>query len=440
MPVFKLKFFWKILLCCGLIWLEANAVFAQQAKLNGRVSDAKTALPVEGVSIRLGASNKTAVTDKDGSFSMQTDTVLEGQTLIFSHVGYEKFSLKLARGQTEISVKLTPKANTLSEVTISASKKLKPAKVRPETVLDFAITHDRLFVLGWESGQKNPTLQVLNLYNDSLLMNCRLPVYAEKLFVDCLENLHVLTESHVYQVLSDSISLSLYPPETKIAFEQQLRPCLATDDRNVYIRRDVNKGIIVNFYAINQQIHEIKLFRTVDDEAVLTMQRSEGRFQFFRNLPDEEAKYVNAARLERRAARNIEFAQKVIFEAPYVPLLKIGKQMCLFDHVNGEIEFYANDSLNRVLPVNYHLQPNWDQQIVVDKALEKAYALFRKNGLPELKLLNLETGELMNSYKLDNPFAENITVHHGQVYFLYKDPAKNMRQFLYKAPLNALEN
>ncbi|MBK0403684.1 carboxypeptidase-like regulatory domain-containing protein [Adhaeribacter sp. BT258] len=430
MPVLKRSAFWGLL---SFLLLAGQVAYGQKVTLNGRVLDAKTALPVESVSIQLNDSGETAVTNASGSFSMQIDTVSAPPILTFSHLGYEKFTLQLKSGQTKITVNLTPKTSTLSEVKITASKKLKPAKVRPETVLDFAISQNQLFVLGWETGQKNPSLQILNLYNDSLIMNCRLPVTAEKLFVDCLENLHVLTENFVYQVLSDSASLALYPPEPKAAFEQYLRPCLTTDEKNAYFRQNINKGIIVSFYAVNQQTHETRLFRTVVDEAVITMQKEEKYYQKSKMLS-------GMYRTPRSAANNALFARQVMFEAPYVPLVKIGKQICLFDHVNGEISFYENDSLRRVLPVNYHLQPNWDKQIVVDKAQERTYVLFRKNGLPELKLLNLQTGELLNSYKLTNPFAGNISVHNGQVYFLYKDPAKNDRQFLYKSPLSPLQN
>ncbi|MFC5271043.1 carboxypeptidase-like regulatory domain-containing protein [Adhaeribacter terreus] len=420
--------------------LAVPVAFAQQKVLNGRVLDTKTALPIEGAVIQFSNAEKAIATDAKGSFSLPIDTVFAGQMLIISHLGYEKFTLKLKPGQANITVSLTPKTNTLSEVRITASKKLKPAKVRPETVLDFGITNDRLFVLGWETGQKNPTLQVLNLYNDSLLMNCRLPVYAEKLYVDCLENLHLLTANHAFQIYLDSVSLALYPPETKATFEQHLFPCLTTDNENAYFRRNINKGIIVSFYTVNRQSHETKLFRMVADEAVLTMQQSEARFQFFRSGQNGADPEMNMNRTAHTLENNIAFAQKVMFEAPYVPLLKIGKEICLFDHVNGEIEFYERDSLRRVLPVNYHLQPNWDKQILIDAPQEKAYVLFRKNGLPELRLLDLQTGELLSTYKLGHPFAEKISVHNGQVYFLYKDPAKNFRQFLYKAPLNALQN
>ena len=73
----------------------------------------------------------------------------------------------------------------------------------------------------------------------------------------------------------------------------------------------------------------------------------------------------------------------------------------------------------------------------MDAPQQKAYALFQKNGLYELKLLNLETGELETTYRISNPFAQKIRVQNGQVYFLYKDPKLLNRQFLFKAALSS---
>ncbi len=456
MPFFRLPFGKIFFLLCFLILWGSRESFAQKITLNGTVSDSKTGAPVSGVGTILSKSGKAAATDKQGSFLVPTDTIFPGETLIFSHVSYETLTVPVTPGQTRFMVTLTPKVNPLGEVSITAFRKLKPQKIRPETTLDYAITNNRLYLLGWEAKRKNLVLQVLHLETGEVLMQNRLPFLAENLFVDCLQNLHLLTEDKVYQVFTRSDSLALYPPNLRTEFDQHLKPCLAANGSFLYFSRDLKRGVIRSFYAVDQETKETKMLRTIQDEIVLSMQRGEQRFQFFKALQDDSRpdntvegpgpstnalmKAGKQARVARRTATSKAFAQKIMFEAPYLPLIQTGNQLALFDHVNGKIEFYKYDSLSRVLLINYQHQKDWAKQIVVDAAAEKTYALFQKNGLYELKHLNLETGELGRTYQISNPFASKISVHNCQVYFLYKDPGKNNRQFLYQAQLASGQN
>ncbi len=404
--------------------------------LSGKVVDAETQKPVPFAGVQLGNTVFRTTTGPDGTFSLKPGSVAANEVLIVSHIGYQQETVKLKPGQTNYILTLKPKNNTLSEVKITASKKLEPRKISPETVVDYTLINKRLFVLYWEKDQKNPSLKVLYALTDSLLLTCRLPVYATSLFVDCLDNLHLLTETAARQVYSDSVSLRLYPPAPRSEFERYLRPCLAEAGDNVYFRREQNKGIIASFLAVNQKTEAVKLLRTIRDEDVLAMQRGEASFQGRRSGGGDPE--MNMNRTPHTLENNIAFAQQFLFVPPYIPLLKVGKNICLFNHLQGNVEFYERDSLTTTLPVDYHRQPGWAKQLITDKVTASVYALFQRNGLYELKELDLNTGKLGAAYKIPHEFASGISVHNHTVYFLYKNPAKNLRQFLYKAPLKQL--
>lgn len=417
----------------GWLLSFAGPGYAQQITLNGRVSDAKTALPVEGVSVNLSPGRQVTVTSSKGTFTLKTDSVSAAATLTFSHLGYETFTVNLQPRQTQYHVKLLPKNNRIPEVTITALKKLNPAKLRPETVVDYALRGDQVFVLAWEKAQEKPSLLVLDRQTDSLQQHYRLPFYVESLFTDCLANVHLLTATQAYQLNSETDSLRFEPPHAREAFEQFILPCATATTQKIYFRKNINQGVVVSYFSVDRLTAETNRLQTVADEIVLTMQSNERRFQFFRAGAGDPSMSMN--RGPWSAGVNTSFAKKVMFEAPYVPLLKIGGQVCLFDHANGKLELYQNDSLTRTLPITYQLQKDFAREILVDAPEQKAYALFRKHGLAELKLLNLATGVTETTYRLSNPFAEKISVQNGQVYFLYKEPKQNSRQFLYKAPL-----
>lgn len=429
----------RIALIFLLLLFSGGRLFAQSGSviLTGKVVDAETRQPVPDAAVQLENTVLGTTSQTDGTFSIKTDSVPANAKLVVSHIGYQPGQMRIQPGQTNYRITLKPKINTISEVKITATRKLKPDLVQPETVVDYAIAGNRLFVLYWERGRKTPSLKMLDIQTDSLLINCHLRDYATALFTDCQENLHLLTAHTARVVQADSAAFRFYPPVVKADFERYLVPCLAEAGEHVYFRSNLNKGIITSFLAVNQRTEKVKLLRTIQDDAVLTMQQNEARFQKSRSGNGDPE--MNMNRTAHTAEHNATFAQQFLFVPPYIPLLKVGKAVCLFDHLHGNVEFYERDSLTNSLPVRYHLQNHWAQQLLTDKASTAVYPVFQRNGLYELRELNLNTGELGRTYKIPNVFASRITVHNKLVYFLYKDPAKGLRQFLYKAPLEIQE-
>lgn len=81
---------------------------AQQQKLTGTVTDAKTGEPLPGVNITIEGTTMGTITDVDGNFSI--DIQNNNAVLVFSYVGY-------------ISQKITPAGNTTLNVALEADIK-----------------------------------------------------------------------------------------------------------------------------------------------------------------------------------------------------------------------------------------------------------------------------------------------------------------------------
>lgn len=107
------------------VLLISSALFAsaQHISVQGRVLDVANKEPLPGAIIVLGDSLKTTVTDANGLF--QINDVAPGKyKLKIKFVGYENAEkeIKISDGQTvSISVSLSPKTNSLSEVNIFGS-------------------------------------------------------------------------------------------------------------------------------------------------------------------------------------------------------------------------------------------------------------------------------------------------------------------------------
>jgi outer membrane cobalamin receptor len=103
-----------------MLFIIVKTSLAQGYSIHGRVSDAVTKLPLQGVMI--SASNKGTYTDEKGLYHLAFDSVPPIAT--FRLIGYQTQKITLAFSQKEISidVQLKPGNTNLEEVVVTASK------------------------------------------------------------------------------------------------------------------------------------------------------------------------------------------------------------------------------------------------------------------------------------------------------------------------------
>jgi len=85
--------------------------------VKGRVLNEKGE-PVEGVTITVKGTTKTAVTDANGEFLLAT--IEKDAVLVFTHVSMESFELKVS-GETELAINLKTKVSALGDVTVTVN-------------------------------------------------------------------------------------------------------------------------------------------------------------------------------------------------------------------------------------------------------------------------------------------------------------------------------
>ena len=120
----KYRYIVRILLLVSIFNFHFSNTHAQQGAtgLQGKVVDAVTGEAVPFVQIVFAGTLTGTSSDMDGKFSL---TNTEGHTSIsFRMMGYEPLTMKVERGkvQKRATVKLTPHAKTLGEVTVTAKR------------------------------------------------------------------------------------------------------------------------------------------------------------------------------------------------------------------------------------------------------------------------------------------------------------------------------
>lgn len=102
----------RIYLFALVLW--AFGLQAQNINIQGTVSEASSGLPLPGVSISVGGT-ATAATDLDGKY--QLNNLAAGQTVQFSYVGFQNFSITVSKSGT-FDIKLQEAVNALEEIVV----------------------------------------------------------------------------------------------------------------------------------------------------------------------------------------------------------------------------------------------------------------------------------------------------------------------------------
>lgn len=108
----------KKLLFCILLFTISTTVLAQT--YSGIVMDKETNEPLKYVSIGIVGKDVGTVSNDDGSFFFEIDDQFSQDSLLFSYIGYEAQSRRIAalnKNKQEI-IYLEPKSTLLSEVVV----------------------------------------------------------------------------------------------------------------------------------------------------------------------------------------------------------------------------------------------------------------------------------------------------------------------------------
>ena len=94
-----------------------NSVYSQIA-IKGKVIDATTNQPIQGVTVSTSGDRSNAITDKNGNFTIHTAS--DQDSIRFTSVGYSTNSIAASRA--ELFILLSPAFANLNEIVVSGSR------------------------------------------------------------------------------------------------------------------------------------------------------------------------------------------------------------------------------------------------------------------------------------------------------------------------------
>jgi len=389
--------------------------------------------PIENVSVYVNDSLLIAITDENGCF---TYTHAEaGLRLRFAHMAYEPtyYTIK-AEDQSgkPINIRIKTRNHELLEVQVTANAPQIAFDNPVMSILDYVICDDGIYMIAYR--RRNSALLHLSFDMDTLH---ELKISSEYKYIikDFYGFVHVVSDDKVCQVgfsgwsEGEKREMFLHPPMAISKFYELFSPIITASDSVVITGRYVFFGLEQYFYCVTPTADTMyTLHHIVDEEQrddLLAMMRSKGG-------------------LDRYTTYMLSLYPKLNYI--YNPIYGIDNKFYLFAYTDCEVLIFdaVGNELERH-PLTFHMRKKWNGKIepdkrwkkkmMADEARKEFYTFFVDDGLYTIMHIDIETG--MASPVIDlrgYPFAEQLRVHDGMLYFLYPT-GNNHRRALYRVKL-----
>lgn len=341
-----------------------------------------------------------------------------------SFYGYETRYLKAS--ELKDTLQLTMDSRLLKGVTINSSRISSILNTENVTVLDYLVYDEYTLILYRDGSQKKLMTRQHDGSNNTFLIN---DINAKSLHEDCYGNVHILTKKEAFQIWIDD-ELHIVDQKPIDDFNTILAPCVAL----------IDSTFIISSYSEHRQKYTLAKKRKGDPQfkpffSSWDKQRTVAAEALYYEIiamyyavtdPTSNIILNNAwsGKMIELAFTDtlvmmIGFYEKNIARPTFVQSFKHNKDIMIFDVAFSTL--YTFDKNGKELHQT-PLQTDKNalpESILQDKATLKYYALDLEKGIYSISSINTENGAMETIFTLtEAPFAENIQVFDGRVYFL----------------------
>lgn len=405
-----------IFLPLALLLAVSTALNAQKYSISGKVTDAKTLLPITYANLSFTGTKTGCISDTYGNFSAKIDTL--PVYLVISHIGYDTRQVWLEKGMDGIDILLNPAPSLLKEVEISSSGKPEAFYKDDEySVLDYIVDNTFVYLLIFRYRLANAELLCKAENGDVLARSGLLPYKPARLFYDCLGYIHVLSADSAYQVYLRKDTL-LFPHRASLTkFNATLSDCkVATPDWLYFSKQSLDK-LAVSFYGINRKSGMRNELSVVADEYARRMLHRQPYDYYLMTM--DTLPCTNAEMVE------YSWVRKIQYKPNQSVLEKIGDTLAVFNTSTGGTDLYDQDgSFINHLDFKFIRSTNekWTGCILADPMTHNIYTTYYRNGLVNLYRINFSDADLSRVYVTDHSFPQRVMICNNYVYYLYDMP------------------
>lgn len=423
----------RVLILVAIVLLWQSTVSQGQVLITGRILDKTSGNPIGDVNIKLKNLPEGTTSSKEGTFSLKVKSL--PAILVISHVGYNSKMVEIAdQFANEIIIQLEKQTQELDEFIVTGTKLETLYKDDVYSVLDYEFLANDILMLVYKNSFFKE-LVLLNTLNDTITRLNSTDIKPISLYKDCFGTIHVLTRDVVYQLFYNGHQIELLYPTPLKEFEKFVYPCISKLNNQLYFRRYLFGNLMIEYFYAQEGDHQFYLLRRISDSLKTDLIKSnpyipillgssfyedlEDRFLNAGNYTSSEAQKALLDEI-RKAEVEERYLKSIIFTPVYTPLLEVNDTIAIFNYPEGQIEFYSpNNQLTRTVKINYNKDPDWVKEMIVDEVTNTVYCLFLNSGVYTIRKVNTQDGNLGQISKIYYPFAKEIKVSGGFVYYLY---------------------
>ena len=431
-----------------LISVSGVSIGQATHELRGTVLDAVSEKPLRDVHIGVQGTALGAVSDADGHFDLRLARTT-GVVLLVSRVGYADHEQRVEdRALTDgvrVVVRLSPTAVELPEAIIQ-----RPA---PEVVYqrddlhvgDYLTNDEGVWVLTYErpklvhradeQGRQVFREARLHLLDTTFTerYSIRLPTDVRRLRHDAKHRVIVEGVRCAWVAALRNGEVALEEISLQLLREQVLPWTDSIPGQLLGSNYDATFPAFSHFaFDLNDQ--DPRTICTVQDDFRMELFRSQYKYMSGHDkVVAMDLAVETGVDAEIIAGYMTGFHHDIYYKPPYAPLFVVRDTLCVFDHYKERIRRFLPDHTEvGAVPIGYHRERYWKTRLVQDRSSGAVYALFARNLRTWLREVDTRTGQLGPQRTLDDPFPEEVQVHGGHAYFIYRPYGSLQHRTLYR--------
>lgn len=424
------------------------ALRAQEDRLHGTVLDSLTGKPLQHVHV-VAEGRPSTTTDRPGQFSFPWNAD-DRLRLRLTLTGYAERTVVVERAAAEkesVRLLLVPDIDELGTVVVRPG----PQVVYQRTDLHvgaFHVNDDGLWVLAYDrpglwhrqedAGQqvlKNARLYLLDtLFQERAYIAIPGPVLALRHDHARRPIVEGAKEAWVAWSSGDSIVLATLSKET---LHTAVLPWTDSIPGRLLGNNLTATYPAFEHIAYDPAHDELRTICSVEDAHLVQLFRSQYKYMSGRDkvIAMDLEKETGIDR-EIHAGYMTAFHTDILYKVPYAPLFVVRDTLCVFDRYKGAIRRFTTALVpeGEVPFAEGKGRDRWSH-LVQDPASGTVYSVYEQGVHTWLRSVDVSTGAFGTITMLSHPFPEELQVHGGYAYYVYRTYGSLQRRTLYREAL-----
>ncbi|MBL7943912.1 MAG: carboxypeptidase-like regulatory domain-containing protein [Flavobacteriales bacterium] len=422
-----------------------------QYRVSGRVVDEKGNGPLASASVFIRNTQCGDLSDNDGRFSFECDKFGEKAQLVIRLLGYEEYVVELKPGQlTALEIELKERPTDLPPAVVRAVVVDTVWGSEELNVADFAFYGEGMMLLTYqkEDRWKRQEDRDVTLYSGAsvIWVGPDDSEYRGGVFDEPMVSLYdtypgaLFAKGHKknYEVVPHQGGLS-YIPVADSVFSNLVAPVVDTLKQQLVLTSYHPQYPAFEYSLYNPGDSSYRTLRQIVDEETMELFRSE--FKYLHPREKLEAfRYELKTGIEKEivAAFMSGFSKSAYYREPNAPLFAWKDSVWVFDHTHDQLITYDGNGLaTDSLSLQYHhvKRPDlWSGKVLQDNSTGLFYTLISRNGVHRIHPLDTR-GNLGAPITLYHKYVDQLKIHDGWIYYIYRPFESSQKRFLYREPL-----